>query len=166
MQQTPSSEASTSSAGLFPAFYATWRFITIFKGPITGTMLSHINPINILPPCFFNVYFNTILTSLPGSLVSFLQVFPPNPVHICLISHACHTSCTSHPPWFEHIIKVIKVISVEWVHIITFLITQLSPAPCQVQLTFSSLVCSEDMRFSEGWGFRLWSTGLWCHALW
>ena len=76
MAHSPSYEANMSSDNQnFPELYETQKIVKAFKISLFFfRILSQIKPIHILPFSFFNINFNIILISTPGSFKSSLQV--------------------------------------------------------------------------------------------
>lgn len=101
MEHSRSSQANNSADHEdLPAFYAAWRFITVFT---TACNLppSLATSIQSMPPHpFLNTHCQVILPSTHKSLPF---RFPhQNPGCISPPPHPCHPSHPSHRPWFYH----------------------------------------------------------------
>jgi len=72
-------------------------FITIFT---KAGHLSHVNSVQSLPSDFFNINFNIIVLSTPGSSKWSLLLKLPyhSTVSIPPLLHPCLMACTSHSP--------------------------------------------------------------------
>jgi hypothetical protein len=66
--------------------------------------LSQINPVQVLPSHFLEIYFKIITPSKPMSFkLPLFFTFPhQNPVHISLLPHTCHMPHPSHSSSFSH----------------------------------------------------------------
>jgi hypothetical protein len=87
----------------FPVLYGIRKFITVFKSPPMVTVLSQMNPVNIITSYFLKIHFNIVLLSTPMHLgvpkrsLPF-RFFGQNLISISHRFHACYMPCPVHPP--------------------------------------------------------------------
>jgi hypothetical protein len=93
MGQSPEKLTGPQLVKKLPAFYGTWRFITLFTRDCHLSLTSARSIQSMPPPShYFKIRFNSILPSiLRSSVVSFPQVSPPKPCYAVLFSSICVT---------------------------------------------------------------------------
>lgn len=79
-----------------PAFYGTWRFITVLTAHHL-TILSQMNPAYALPSYFFKIHCN----QHPGLQSGLFPWGSLIKLSIALLPHSCHMP-HPHPRWFDH----------------------------------------------------------------
>jgi hypothetical protein len=95
--------------------------------PEPGQSTPHPPPPTNLP----KVHFDPILLSTPWSsdwAFSF-ELSHQNPVHVSPLSHACHTPCPPHSPWFDlpnNIRWWVQIMKLPTVHTLDILVLQIS----------------------------------------
>jgi hypothetical protein len=111
---------------LFPTFYGTTRFVTVYTPPPVP-ILSQINPGQTLTNDVFKIHSYIMLPFIPRSSKRSLSFRFPHQISICtsLAAHTCYMPRSSHSFWLHCPINIL------WeIQIMTFLNMQSPPVPC------------------------------------
>jgi hypothetical protein len=99
----------------------------IYKSPPPAPILSQLDPLYTLPAKLPKIHSDCILPSTPWSSKRSLSFWLSlqNPVHIHVLSHACHMSRPPPFPWFDLPSNIWG-----WIQNMKLLIVQLPPFSC------------------------------------